>query len=122
MKILSIEKARKESLVMTYTIDEIRKMIEPVAIEYELPAVYLFGSYARGEANDDSDIDIMIDDENSYKFQKMFGFGGLFEDLMNTFNKKIDIVFINGLMERDGKAGDYMRSTILSERVLIYDR
>lgn len=107
---------------MTYTIDEIRKMIEPVAIEYELPAVYLFGSYARGEANDDSDIDIMIDDENSYKFQKMFGFGGLFEDLMNTFNKKIDIVFINGLMERDGKAGDYMRSTILSERVLIYDR
>jgi predicted nucleotidyltransferase len=32
---------------MVYTIDEIKRRIEPVAKEYNLAAVYLFGSYER---------------------------------------------------------------------------
>ncbi|MDR3294725.1 MAG: nucleotidyltransferase domain-containing protein [Clostridiales Family XIII bacterium] len=36
-------------------------MDAPIAIKYQLPTVYLFGSYARGEATDDSDVDILID-------------------------------------------------------------
>ena len=42
---------------MVYTIDEIRQIITPIAKKYGLPAVYLFGSYARGTANEDSDVD-----------------------------------------------------------------
>ena len=41
---------------MIYTIDEISSRIRPVAEKYHLKAVYLFGSYARGEARDDSDV------------------------------------------------------------------
>ncbi|XMB78672.1 nucleotidyltransferase domain-containing protein [Streptococcus agalactiae] len=33
-------------------------MIKPIADKYELSAVYLFGSYARGEADNQSDIDL----------------------------------------------------------------
>ena len=48
---------------MIYTIEEIRRRITPVAVRYRLKAVYLFGSYARGEATDESDIDLLIDTE-----------------------------------------------------------
>lgn len=33
-----------------YTIDEIRSNISPIAKKYGVERVYLFGSYARGEA------------------------------------------------------------------------
>ena len=46
---------------MIYTIDEISSRIRPVAEKYHLKAVYLFGSYARGEAREDSDIDLLVD-------------------------------------------------------------
>lgn len=48
---------------MIYTAEEIRRRITPVAVRYRLKAVYLFGSYARGEATDESDIDLLIDTE-----------------------------------------------------------
>lgn len=46
---------------MIYTIDELSSRIRPVAEKYHLKAVYLFGSYTRGEAGDDSDIDLLVD-------------------------------------------------------------
>lgn len=48
---------------MIYTAEEIRRRIIPVAVRYRWKAVYLFGSYARGEATDESDIDLLIDTE-----------------------------------------------------------
>ena len=36
--------------VLIYTLDEIRRIVLPIAQKYRLPAVYLFGSYARGAA------------------------------------------------------------------------
>ena len=46
---------------MIYTLDEIAQRIRPVAEKYHLQAVYVFGSYARGEAKDDSDVDLLVD-------------------------------------------------------------
>lgn len=50
-------------LAMIFTVEEIRRRITPVAVRYRLKAVYLFGSYARGEATDESDVDLLIDTE-----------------------------------------------------------
>jgi predicted nucleotidyltransferase len=44
-----------------YTIPEIQKLIRPIAQRYGVERVLLFGSYARGEANPDSDVDLRID-------------------------------------------------------------
>ena len=47
--------------MLPYSIDEISRRVAPVAKSYGLPAVYLFGSYARGEATPESDIDLLVD-------------------------------------------------------------
>lgn len=46
---------------MVYTMDDLRRIIAPIAAQYGLRAVYVFGSYARGEADADSDIDLLVD-------------------------------------------------------------
>ena len=46
---------------MICTLDEIRHIITPIAQKYNLSAVYLFGSYARGTAREDSDLDLLVD-------------------------------------------------------------
>ena len=76
---------------MIYTLDEIRKRVEPVARKYQLRAVYLFGSYARNEATETSDVDILIDRHGS-KIRGMFDMGGLYNDLRASIGKEIDLV------------------------------
>lgn len=48
---------------MIYTAEEIRRRITPIAVRYRLKAVYLFGSYARREATDESYVELLIDTE-----------------------------------------------------------
>ncbi len=50
---------------MIYTISELQRIITPIAQKYHLRAVYLFGSYARGTATENSDIDLLIDTEGA---------------------------------------------------------
>nr|WP_285017259.1 nucleotidyltransferase domain-containing protein [Lactococcus garvieae] len=38
---------------------KLQKKVAPIAKNYNLKEVYLFGSYARGEAREDSDIDLL---------------------------------------------------------------
>ena len=35
--------------VKTYTIDEIKNIVPPIAEKYQIAQVYLFGSFARGD-------------------------------------------------------------------------
>lgn len=50
---------------MIYSIYEIQQRIAPVAKQYGVKAVFLFGSYARGEAREDSDIDLLVDTQRN---------------------------------------------------------
>ena len=34
-----------------YSIDEVKSIVAPIAMKYDVDRVFLFGSYARGEAN-----------------------------------------------------------------------
>ena len=43
---------------MILSIDEIRDKIRPICEKYKIEKVWLFGSYARGEAREDSDVDV----------------------------------------------------------------
>ena len=42
-------------------IEEIQEKVIQVANKYDIPRVYLFGSYARNTATEESDVDLVID-------------------------------------------------------------
>lgn len=88
---------------MIYTLDEIRSRVKPVAEKYNLRAVYLFGSYARNEATENSDIDLLVDRSGS-KIQSMFDMGGLYEDLCRTMCKEVDLVTTQTLEQASTRA------------------
>ena len=109
---------------MIYCIDEIRRKVTPVAQKYKLPAVYLFGSYARGEATEHSDIDILIDRSNSSIYGKgLFGMAAVYEDLREALGKELDLVTIAAL-EQDGNSNSSRRfaEEIKRERVALYEQ
>ena len=46
---------------MVYNINEIKHIIIPIAKKYGIASISLFGSYAKGKATPDSDIDFIMD-------------------------------------------------------------
>lgn len=72
-----------------YTLDEIREIAHPIAQRYGVAALYLFGSYARGEATPQSDIDFRVDRGNLVDLLEL---GGLFSDLEDSFQKNLDVL------------------------------
>ena len=49
-----------------YSLKDISRLILPVAEKYAINSIYIFGSYARGSANENSDIDLLIDLEGAH--------------------------------------------------------
>lgn len=104
---------------MIYTLDEIARRIRPVAEKYHLRAVYVFGSYARGEAREDSDVDLLIDDTDSGL--RGFAYGGLYGDLRDALEKDIDMVPVSGLnLPVQHKNDADFREAVRKERREIY--
>jgi predicted nucleotidyltransferase len=64
---------------MIYSINELREIVAPVAAKYKVSFVYLFGSYARGTATNDSDIDMLIDRKGS-EIVTLFDLGAFYND------------------------------------------
>lgn len=93
-----------------YTIEEIKSIVRPIAEKYGVEKVYLFGSYARGEATTDSDLDFRVDKGRA---RGLFALGGLYADLEDSFQKELDVLTTGSL---DGK----FLKTIAGEEVLIY--
>ena len=96
------------------TIDEIKKAVAPICERYGVERLSLFGSYARGEADDKSDVDLIVD---KYDDKKLRGFvwGGLFADMEEALGVEID------LLSRDDTRQKFL-DKISKDEVLIYER
>lgn len=106
---------------MVYTPEELSSHIVPITKKYRIPAVYLFGSYARGEATENSDVDILIDREGS-SIRGMFDMGGLYEDLRNSIGKEIDLVTLQTLEQKSTKdRTPQFVENLRKEMVRLYD-
>ena len=92
-----------------YTLEEIREKVKPIADAYGVERIYLFGSYARGEATSESDLDFRVDKGKV----KGIAFGGLINALLDTFDKKVDVVTTASLDQ------DFLQH-IAEEEVLLY--
>ena len=64
-------------------IETIKEIITPIAIQYGLKRIYLFGSYAKGTANENSDIDLLIEKGKPLSLLKLSGFRQDVEAAMN---------------------------------------
>ena len=105
---------------MIETVEQLRAKITPVAKRYAVKAVYLFGSYARGEAREDSDIDLLVD-TSGMEPQSLFSLGALYCDLEEILGKQIDLITLDAL-EQPARmpSEDVFREVVLKERVCLY--
>ena len=76
---------------------------------------WLFGSCSRGEETSSSDIDILVDYDNSKGMVSLLQMGGMLMDLSDLLGRKVDLV------ENKGVIG-FARKAIDKDRILIYER
>lgn len=93
------------------TIEEIKKKSIPIAKKYGIKKLSLFGSYARGEADEQSDLDFFVIGGENFKLTMIFA---LAEDLREIFQKKVDVFEINEINQNS----DFYKK-IIREEVLV---
>ena len=92
-----------------YTIEKIKDIVKPIAEKYNVQEIYLFGSYARGEANEDSDLDFLVFGGDKFKLTNIFA---LAEDLRIAFQRQVDVYEISEI-----NTDSEFYSTIMNERL-----
>ncbi|MBR2214474.1 MAG: nucleotidyltransferase domain-containing protein [Selenomonadaceae bacterium] len=98
------------------SINEIKSRISPICKSYDVARAYLFGSYARGDASECSDIDIRIDKGNSQKLCGLFDVSGLQLELMDALGNNMDLI----TMLPEQAQYDIFRHHVKTEEVLLY--
>lgn len=93
------------------TIEQIREAVTPICERYGVERMSLFGSYARGEADDKSDVDLIHD---GGKFRG-FEYGGFYGDIRDALGVELDLV------SRED-AGRRFLKAIERDEVLLYAR
>ena len=98
--------------------DKVKRMI-PVIQEFmtkqPIQRAWLFGSCSRGEETPTSDIDILVDYDNSNGLVSLFKMGGILMDLTDLLGRKVDLVENRGLK-------DFARPSVEHDKILIYER
>ena len=77
------------------SIRQIKDIMLPILKKHNIHEVYLFGSYARGEAQNTSDIDIYCESGDIRTFIDQ---GYLEDELVEALGKDVDIVFFGSKM------------------------
>lgn len=97
---------------MVFTAEEIHKRISPVMERNHIKRAVLFGSYGKGEATEDSDIDLLV--EGSLRGLDFVGF---MEDVRQSLDdKEVDILDASHVLPNSRIADEITRTG-----VIIYD-
>ena len=91
-------------------VDEIRDAVTDLGVRYGIGAAWLFGSYARGDATPESDIDLRIEQGALRGF---FALSGLRLALQERLGTEVDLLTTDSLDER-------FRNRISGEEILLY--
>jgi predicted nucleotidyltransferase len=94
-------------MITMRTLAERRAEILGLAERYRTGEVRVFGSVARGENTEDSDVDLLIKPQQGCS---LFDLGGLLEDLQELLGCRVDLVTEDGLKPR-------LRDRVLKEAV-----
>lgn len=97
---------------MVLSADVIRAKVGKAASGYDIVKVYLFGSYARGEASEASDVDLCLETGPSFS---LLNAGALSLELEQELEAPIELVTERSLHP-------FVREGMLRDRVLLYER
>ena len=86
-----------------------REQILSLAAKYGASDVRVFGSFARGTADENSDVDFLV---NLASGRSLFDLGGLLYELQQLIGRRVDVVTPAGLRPR-------IRERVLREAVPI---
>ena len=96
---------------MCFTLEEIKQRSVPLAQKYGVKRLGLFGSYARGEADDNSDLDFLI---SKGEMRGLFQYMGFVLDLEDAFGCHVDVV-------TDGIQDQSFLNAIKRDEVVLYE-
>jgi len=92
------------------SIEELRRIVKPVAEKYGVDRIYLFGSVARGDDDENSDYDFCIE---STKMRSLLELSGFFRELKEAVGSEIDIV------EKEALKGEFLNA-VINEGIELY--
>lgn len=100
------------------TTEEIRQTVTDYFKDKPVKKVYLFGSFARGEADEESDVDLLVDLDH----EKGVGwqFYSWFEELEEIFAKKTDV--ISNVTKPEHTSNWRLIEAINKDKVLLYEK
>ena len=92
------------------TVPDIQRVVSKLGEQYGAERIYLFGSFARGDMTEDSDIDLRIDKGRIRGLE----LGGLLLDLEDGLGRPVDLIPTGSLDEK-------FLSAIKNDEVLLYE-
>ena len=90
---------------------EIQKIVAPIAHFYGVKRLYLFGSYAKGTADEKSDIDLLVEKGKSMSLLKLSGMRQMVQEALNL---SVDLITTTGIEE------DFKKE-IAGTEILLYE-
>ena len=95
-----------------YTVSQIRERLTPVFDRNNVRKAILFGSYVRGHATQNSDIDLMVDSG-----KKGLAFFGLLEDVCESVECEVDLIDASQIIP-----GSKVEQEIKKTGIIIYEQ
>jgi uncharacterized protein len=93
--------------------EQIQKVVNDYFTKKPVKRVWLFGSYARGEANEESDLDVLVDIEDDRKIGLRYL--TWHEEIEAIINKKVQVV-------SNAAVSEYIRPFIDADKLLVYEK
>ena len=87
-----------------YNIEYLKSVLSDIGRSYGVKRVFLFGSYAKGTANESSDVDVLIEKGRPLSLLKL---SGMRQDMEAALNLPVDLITTAGIEPafRDAIAG-----------------
>lgn len=94
-----------------YEVNQIKDALLPLTLKYDIIKIILYGSYAKGQQEPQSDIDLVVD--GNIRGIKFFG---LLEDVNNALVKSVDLIHLSQIDNNSEIYENVMKGLVLYKR------
>lgn len=110
-----VKKGSIDLVRMIPSLDDIKLEISKICKDSSIKRVWIFGSYARNEADSESDLDLLVDLENALDIER-------FDSIRDVKIDPMSLSLFNRKMQSDLRFNKSFVERVLNERVLVYEK